>query len=85
MGFLKDIDDAFRCDDAGFHEGLMARIIGRRKQVPHSQRSDRKESVCIKGRLGWAILNVASHCIRQTGRLRCSINSFRNRARPGQT
>jgi hypothetical protein len=33
MGFLKDIDDAFRCDNVSFYEGLIARIIGRRKQV----------------------------------------------------
>jgi hypothetical protein len=26
MGFLRDIDDTFRCNDAGFHEELMTRI-----------------------------------------------------------
>lgn len=26
MGFLRDIDDVFLCNDAGFHEELMTRI-----------------------------------------------------------
>lgn len=49
----KDIDDAFRCDDVDFHEGLMARIIGWRKTGPplFSQRSDRRK-VFVSGSAG---------------------------------
>jgi hypothetical protein len=41
----RDIDDAFRCDDISFHEGLMAWIISRRKRIPPSlsQKSDRRK------------------------------------------
>jgi hypothetical protein len=34
MGFLRDIDDGFRCNDAGFHEELMTWIIGRAQTGP---------------------------------------------------
>jgi hypothetical protein len=51
MGFLRDIDDAFRCNDAGFHEELMTRIYRSAQTGSPSQRFRQKERVCIT--VGW--------------------------------
>jgi hypothetical protein len=45
----------------------LCRIIGWRKQVPPSLKGQTEGKCLHQGRLGWVILSVASHCIRQTG------------------
>ena len=46
MGFLRDIDDVFLCNDAGFHEELMTRIYRSAQTGSPSQKvQDRRKGI----------------------------------------
>ena len=53
MGFLRDIDDVFLCNDAGFHEELMTRIYRlAQTSLPLSKVQDKRKGFCIRVGLG---------------------------------
>jgi hypothetical protein len=87
MGFLKGtLMTRFDVTTLAFMRDLWLGLsVGANGFPPLSLKSQTEGKCLHQGRLGWVILSVVWHCIRQTGQLRYSINNFRNRDRPDQT